>query len=103
MSSFTREYNIQKEKIKIHINCYITNNLSVYDIEKYWQQILQMPSTSFTKTTINNISKYSSQKKDKNKLLYGTVQIIVHDVSLVQNIFGAIQAYASFDNEFGIM
>lgn len=95
-------YNIQQEKIRVHINCYTNNGLTVLDIEQYWQNILDLPKSCFTKTTTDNLSKYSSNKKSKNKLLYGTVSIDVHSVKLIQNIYGAIQTYAGFDCEYNV-
>jgi hypothetical protein len=94
-------YGITKEQIKIHINCYTTNGISVEEIEKYWADNLDIPKSCFGKTTTDNLSKYSLQKKAKNKLLYGTVKIkVFKSVWLVQNIFGAIQEYANFNSEY---
>ena len=97
-----KEYDIKQEQIRIHINCYTTNGITVTEIENYWAKTLSLPNTCFNKSTTDNISKYSQQKKTKNKLLYGTVNITVGSVELLQNIYGAIQEYAGFDNEFCI-
>ena len=78
------------------INDFTNNGITVKDIEKYWSETLGIPLKQFTKTTTNILSKYSFEKKTKNKLLYGTVQLKVHSTKLVQNIFGAIQEYANF-------
>jgi hypothetical protein len=90
-------YNLNPSNIKIHITCHTNNGITVEDIEKYWSETLGIPLKQFTKTTTNILSKYSFEKKTKNKLLYGTVQLKVHSTKLVQNIFGAIQEYANFE------
>lgn len=98
---FLREcYSIKTDEIRVRINCYTGNGLSIQEIEKYWQDNLELPSSCFTKTTADNLSKYSQQKKHKNKLLYGTTTVSVHQVAVIQNIYGAIQEYADFDNNY---
>lgn len=91
---------VKNEKIRVRINCYTGNKLSVQDIEKYWQDNLDLPSSCFTKTTADNLPKSSKNKKSKNKLLYGTVSISTHQVSIIQHIYGAIQEYAGFNNDY---
>ena len=84
--------NVKKENIRMFINCYLDNGLTLLDIENYWLKELDLPKTCLTKATIkNNIS------KAKNKWIYGVCRITVHDVCLMQEIYGAIQEYAGFD------
>lgn len=94
-------YQIKKEELTIRVNCYTTNGLTVEEIENYWATTLDLSKEAFGKSTTDNLSKYSLQKKAKNKLLYGTVSIrVVKSVWLVQNIFGAIQYYGNFNTNF---
>jgi hypothetical protein len=92
-------YNVSKENIQIYINCYTTNGLTIEEIEKYWSDTLNIPIERFGKPTTDIMSKYSG-RKTKNKLLYGTVSIQLGDVSVLQNIYGAIQYYAGFYNNY---
>lgn len=94
-------YHISKNDLTIYVHCYTTNGIAVEQIEEFWQKELDLPQSIFNKSTVNNISKYSFQKKATNKLLYGTVHIRVNKSTwLVQNIFGAIQEYGNFNNNF---
>ena len=91
---------VNKEHIKVHVHCYTNNGLSVDDIENFWSKELDLPLTTFTKTTANSVSKSSLLKKAPNKQIYGTVSIRVCDTQLVQGIYGAIQEYAGFNNKY---
>jgi ABC-type bacteriocin/lantibiotic exporter with double-glycine peptidase domain len=93
-------FNITSNDIRVHINCYTNNGITVQQIEEYWQNKLTLPKSCFTKTTTDNLSVRSLQKKAKNKLLYGTVCLSVHSVQIVQHIYGAIQEYAGFNSEY---
>jgi len=101
---FLREcFNIQNDMLKIHINCYTNNGLTIEEIESYWQNELNLPKSCFGKTTADNLSKYSQKKKAKNKLLYGTLKIkVLKSVWLVQHIYGAIQEYTGVHNNYGL-
>ena len=95
-------FNITNNDIKIYINCYTTNGKSIDDIETYWQQELDIPKSSFGKTTTDNLSIYS-KKKSKNILLYGTLSIkVLKSTWLVQHIYGAIQEYTGVHNNYGL-
>ncbi len=87
-------FSISETKISLHIHCYTGNGLSISDIETYWINMLGLPNSCLRKTSINKISKSSSRKKPKNKLIYGTAYIRIYNTSLVQKIYGGIQEYA---------
>jgi len=95
-------YSVQKQQIRARINCYTNNGISIEEIELYWSNMLELSKECFTKSTTNCLSTYSQQKKLKNKLPYGTVSLDVHNVALVQNIYGAIQEYANFNCDYCI-
>jgi hypothetical protein len=88
-------YDIKNEDFFMSINAYTDIN-PIEIIEKYWLNILSLPRTCLKKSTINNYSKYSMQKKS-GKLPYGTCRIGVHRTDIAQNIYGAIQEYAEFN------
>jgi hypothetical protein len=91
-------YNVRIEEIKLEINAYDNNGMSISDIEAYWCNALCLPKSCLRKSIINKYSKFSSKKK-KGKLLYGTCKIMVHRTDIVQNIYGAVQEYGDFRNE----
>lgn len=91
-------YCVKPTKIRIYINCYTDNGLTVDDIQKYWSKELNIPMDQFGKTTVDLLPK-SSKRVAKNKLFNGTVRIVVHSTQLVQNILGAIQEYGDMSNE----
>jgi hypothetical protein len=90
-------YNVSNDRLVLRINCYD----DIYDqntIENYWIKSLGLKQTNLRKTILNNQSKYSQNKK-RGKLPYGTACLIVKkSTELVQNIYGAIQEYANFNN-----
>lgn len=97
---FLREiFFVPDEKISIKINCYLNNGLTIEDIEKYWLNLLQLPKSSTRKHSINATPK-SSQQKKKNILPYGTCSVSTCDTKIVQHIYGAIQEYAGFSNDY---
>lgn len=99
---FIREiFFVPNDKIIIMVNCYINNGLSIDDIENYWLQELQLQKLSVRKHTIN-IKPISSQGKKKNLLPYGVCTIRIYDTKIVQHIYGAIQEYGMFSNNYNL-
>lgn len=94
-------FDLNNECFTITINCYTTNNLSKEEIENYWLNELKLDKTSLRKGQENKRPRSSTNAIRHNKLLYGmcclTVKASTH---IVQHIYGAIQAYAGFDNNF---
>jgi len=45
---------------------------------------------------VNIYSRYSKRLR-QNNLPYGTCRLMVHDVRIVQHLYGAIQEYGGFD------
>ena len=88
---------IPLEKIKISCNFYTNNGLTKEEIEAYWLKKLELPLSSLKKSQINQLPTSSSGNK-KGKLPYGVVRLSVCSTELVQQIYGAIQAYADFEN-----
>lgn len=98
-----KHFDIKNDRIKIRVNCYTGNGVSVDEIEQYWSNTLDIPKERFGKSTVDNLSKYSQKKKTKNKLVYGTISInVLKSVSVVQHIYGAIQEYNGVHDNYGL-
>lgn len=97
--NFIRKYfNIDNGDIKIGINCYLNNNLTLEQIENYWIENLGITRCCLNKSIVNNYPSSSKKKTKKNKIIYGTCRICIHNFRIVQHIYGAIQEYAGFEN-----
>jgi transcriptional regulator with XRE-family HTH domain len=95
---FLREcFGVATERILIAINCY-TDVYSKDEIERYWISKLGLNRSCLRKTMINKKSSHSKGKRSK-MLEYGTCKIMVHDVRIIQSIYGAIQEYGGFENK----
>jgi predicted nucleic acid-binding Zn ribbon protein len=90
-------FDIKKEEIVLTINCY-TDLHTFSEIEEYWLSILNLERSNLRKSQINNLPK-SSKNSKVSKSEWGTACLMVHKTNIVQEIFGAIQEYASFSNE----
>lgn len=87
---------IEPDEIVMSINVYTNNGMTIEEIERYWLDLLKLPSTSVRKHMLNHMPT-SSSGRAKNKLPYGVVTLHVHSTWMVQHIYGAIQEYAGFD------
>ena len=101
---FLREcYDVTNDKITITINCYTTNGLSMQDIENYWLSILQLDNSSIRKGQENINPRSTAHKIKHNKFVYGIICICVNSTELIQNIYGSIQEYAGFNNNYMLL
>jgi hypothetical protein len=82
--------------IRVTLNVYTTNGLSIAEIEEHWLALLDLPTTCMRKHTLNHLPTSSSGHARK-KLRYGVCRLSVHSTRAVQHIYGAIQEYAGFD------
>jgi hypothetical protein len=87
---------IERDEIVMTLNVYTNNGLSIEEIEQYWLDLLDLPATAVRKHMLNHMPT-SSSGRAKNKLPYGVVTLSVHSTWMVQQIYGAIQEYAGFD------
>ena len=87
---------IDRLGIRLSLNVYTNNGLSIEEIERYWLDLLDLPATSVRKHTLNHMPT-SSSGRAKNKLPYGVCTLRVHNTRMVQHIYGAIQEYGGFD------
>lgn len=90
---FLREcIHVEDKDIKISINCYTSNGIKSEEIEEYWLKETKLTKDNLNKTIINNIPS-SGKSYKKNKLFYGICRITVHSTEIVQQVFGAINAF----------
>jgi hypothetical protein len=94
---FLRTYfGVDGDKVRVTCNLFADHIERQREIEQFWLDTLELPSTSLCRSTVNRYSKYS-QKKRKNKLPYGTCRLCVNSTAVVQSIFGSIQEYGGFE------
>ncbi len=94
---FLREsYSVQDEHVRLTVNCFLGNGLSLDAIEGHWLSLLDLPRTSLRKATVNRPSRASRSVRG-HVLRYGTARVAVHSTALVQSIYGAIQEYGGFE------
>jgi hypothetical protein len=87
---------IEREAIRLSINVYTNNGMTIEEIERYWLELLELPASCARKHTLNHMPT-SSSGRAKNKLPYGVCTLRVHNTWMLQHIYGAIQEYGGFD------
>ena len=101
---FLREcFCLTNDKITITINCYTTNGFTKEEIENYWLDQLQLDNSSLRKGQENNRPRSMTNAIRYNKLIYGIVCVTINSTKLVQHIYGAIQEYVGFNNNYMLM
>jgi hypothetical protein len=90
-------FGVPNDEFSVRLNVYTGNGLSVFDIETYWLNSLELPRGCLRKHTLNHLPTSSSGGK-KNKLPYGVCALrVLRSTRIVQHIYGAIQEYAGFE------
>ncbi len=87
---------IEPLDIRVSLNVYTNNGLSIGDIEDHWLKTLGLPRSSLRKHTLNHMPT-SSSGRARGRLPYGVCRVSVGSTRAVQHIYGAIQEYAAFD------
>jgi hypothetical protein len=95
---FLREsLGVRDEDITLRLNVYLTNGISLREIEDHWLWALHLPRSSLRKHMTNHHPTSSSGNK-RHKLPYGVCTVRVRrSTHLVQHIYGAIQEYGGFE------
>jgi hypothetical protein len=94
---FLREcYRVPDEKLKMSVNCHLTNELSLKEIEAWWLDQLSIPRSCLRRAPVNRPSSASALRRG-HVLPYGTARVSVCSVLVIQSIYGAIQEYAGID------
>jgi hypothetical protein len=89
-------FEVKDEDFAFTINCY-TDLHTLKEIESYWVKTLELSYDNLRKGQTNVLPK-SSKNTKINKSEWGTVALLVYKTNVVQEIYGAIQQYASFEN-----
>jgi hypothetical protein len=92
----TECFDLGPDDFKVSLHVYTGNGLSIRQIETYWLDAIELPSSCLRKHHIDPLPTSSSGKK-RNKLPYGVCTLNVHSTRVVQHIYGAIQEYAGFE------
>jgi hypothetical protein len=87
---------ISSEKIKININAYTNNGMTIEQIENHWLSVLNLNKDSLRKSRICVLDDNGGNKV--GKLPYGICRISIGNTEAVQHIYGAIQEYCNFEN-----
>lgn len=94
---FLRTYfDIQPENIRISCHLFADHVERKRQIERYWLDVAGLSDESLRKSVVNLYSR-SSKRKRVNKLPYGTCQVVLSRVHVLQSILGSIQEYGGFD------
>ena len=94
---FLREcYGVPDDRMRVWCNLFADHAERQEEVEAFWLDVVGLPRTCLTKSTVNRFSSWSKRKR-LNVLPYGTCRLSVSSTQLVQEIFGAIQEYGGFD------
>lgn len=81
---------VQNKQISIRINCFLHDLKDMENVHAFWIQELNLEGAIFNKPTI----KITKEPITNN----GVCCITVHNTELAQQLYGAIQTYADFNN-----
>lgn len=95
--NFLREcLGVTPEDLRVSVNVYLGNGLSLDEVETSWLELLDVPASSLRKAVVNQFPTSSSGKR-LNKLPHGVCKVTVaNSTQIVQHIYGAIQEYGGF-------
>ena len=83
----------------IAIRCYYyAKEKSFEDIQGYWLRELGLPESCFKGFTVRYTQNPLRTKPKKTKYGYGICRITIHNVKVVQTIYGGIQEFSGFEN-----
>ncbi|MQA73942.1 MAG: hypothetical protein GEU88_06295 [Solirubrobacterales bacterium] len=92
----TEYFEVDEDRVRLRLNVYLNNGLSLREIESWWNEALSLPRACFRNHVTDHYPTSSSGKK-RNKLPYGVCALRFGSVRILQHIYGAIQEYASFE------
>jgi len=88
---FLRQYfNVNDEQIIITCYSHILSKFDLQEVEKYWINILDLPTTCLRK----GYTRIGIAKRKKMKYPYGVCTISIHSTEIAQRIFGSIKKYS---------
>jgi hypothetical protein len=92
----TTALGVDRGEIRMSINAYTNNGISIDEIERFWLDLLDLRRDCVRKHALNHFPT-SSSGRAKTRLRYGVCFLIVHRTWVVQHIYGAIQEYGGFE------
>lgn len=97
-TSFLKDhFDIQPKQITLSIQLQASNEKTIEEVEQYWLNILNLPTSSLRKS-IRKASPTRIWKKN-SKYPNGICRITVCNTGLVQKIFGAIKEIANIQDD----
>lgn len=95
--AFARHYfGVADEGFRVRCSLFADHESRQREIEQFWLDALGLPRVCLTQSVVNRYSR-SSGRTRQNRLPYGTCRITIHDVRIVQHLYGAIQEYGRFE------
>lgn len=89
-------YDLDAQRVRVRLNVYLNNGLSIAEIETWWNEVLDVPAECFRHHTTDHYPTSSSGQRP-GRLPYGVCTVRYASTEIVQQIFGAIQEYAGFE------
>ena len=92
----TERLAIRPASIRLRLNVYTNNGLTIETIEERWLAALDLPRSSLRTHSVDR-PPTSSSGKSRKRLLYGVCTLVVPSTRAAQHIYGAIQEYAGIE------
>ncbi len=94
-------FSLSDDRFTISVNCYLTNGITKKDIEDFWLKTLNLNETSLRKGQTHTRPRSATNAVRHHKLIYGICRLNVkRSTPIIQHIYGAIQEYAGFSNNY---
>jgi hypothetical protein len=95
--NFLREcLGVAPADIRVSVNVYLGNGLSLDEIELQWLEVLDLPASCLRNAMVNHFPTSSSGRR-RHKLPHGVGKVTAaNSTQIVQHIYGAIQEYGGF-------
>lgn len=97
MKFLTQCFNVSPDTFRVSCHYYVYDDITSEKVEAYWKSNLNLPESCFNKTTANKVYRKAKTKRAE-RTKYGTCRVIVHNVKIIQMIYGAIQEFSQHDN-----
>lgn len=81
----SKSLGVKRERIRLSINAYTNNGLSIDDIEAHWLRAVGLPRSCVRKHIVDH-TPASSSGRAKNRLVYGVCSLYVHSTHALQHI-----------------
>ena len=92
----TDALDVDVARIRLTLNVYTNNGISIAKIERHWLDLLGLPQGVLRKHTLNH-TPTSSSGRSARRLPFGVCSLAVGSTRIAQHIYGAIQEYGGFE------